>query len=364
MENYCKLFLFPILIFQILFGCAEPSNDTGGSTYNNDLTSNNDSSEDSSKKPQAISQDIKIYLNEKAKIRLTVKTIYSQSKKYIITQNPKNGSLSGTAPNLSYTPHSGFVGKDQFLFRVTQRTWLSKENKYVTRESDSAVIKINVVPHDTAPVAQAIASGSHSITISWQKIHGATSYKIYRENSSGGTFQTVLKAGITGSSFKDSGLTPTTEYHYQVRAMWHSFESKKSKTVSALTSQPLYKTISYNFDKGLPKHWIADSWWKSKSPRTGNSSIGFEGLNSGSTSMKTHSFQVPSYGAILSFWHRFKKPINYKIDWSYDGIHSWKNLHQKSFKSKKIVTDTLSRSYYSYSYYSGGYYKSYTETKK
>ena len=123
MENYCKLFLFPILIFQILFGCAEPSGGSGGSTSGNySSTSNNDpknddSTEDSSKKPQAISQDISVYLNEKTKITLTVKTIYSQSKKYIITQNPKNGSLSGTAPNLRYTPHSGFVGKDQFLFR-------------------------------------------------------------------------------------------------------------------------------------------------------------------------------------------------------------------------------------------------------
>ena len=203
MENYCKLFLFPILNFQILFGCAEPSDGTGGSisgnyssTSNNDSSSNNNSkndnsSEDSSKKLQAISQDIKIYLNEKAQIRLTVKTIYYQSNKYIITQNPKNGYLSGTAPNLKYTPHSGFVGKDQFLFMVTQRTWPSEESKYVTQESNSAVIKINIVPHDTAPVAQALASGGHSITISWQNIYGATSNKIYRENSSGGTFQTV-----------------------------------------------------------------------------------------------------------------------------------------------------------------------------
>ncbi|MCS5648197.1 MAG: hypothetical protein NZ820_02445, partial [Dehalococcoidia bacterium] len=135
MEHYCKLFLFPILIFQILFGCAEPSGGSGGSTSgnysstsNNDSSSNNNSkndnsSEDSSKKLQAINQDIKIYFNEKAQIRLTVKTIYYQSNKYIITQNPKNGYLSGTAPYLKYTPHSGFVGKDQFLFRVTQRTW-------------------------------------------------------------------------------------------------------------------------------------------------------------------------------------------------------------------------------------------------
>ena len=68
MENYCKLFLFPILIFQILFGCAEPSGGSGGSSSGNysstseNDSKNNNSTEDSSKKPQAISQDIKIYL--------------------------------------------------------------------------------------------------------------------------------------------------------------------------------------------------------------------------------------------------------------------------------------------------------------
>ena len=82
MENYCKLFLFPILIFQILFGCAEPSGGSGGSTSGDySSTSNNDSkndnsNEDSSKKPQAISQDISVYLNEKAQIKLTKKTKY------------------------------------------------------------------------------------------------------------------------------------------------------------------------------------------------------------------------------------------------------------------------------------------------
>ena len=369
MENYYKLFIFPILIIQILFGCAESSGDSGAST-NTEYSStsendsnNNTSNEVTSNKPQAIGQDIKIYFNEKAQIKLTKKTKYSGSVKYLISKQPKNGSLSGTAPNLRYTPHSGFVGKDQFLFRVTQRTWSSEESKYVTRESDSAVIKINVVPHDTAPVAQALASGINSITIKWQKIYGATSYKIYRGNSSGATFQTVLKAGVTGTSFTDSGLAPTTEYHYRVSAMRHSFDSKQSKTASAFTSQPLLETISYNFDEGLPEHWSADKNWKAKSPRTGNSSIGFDGLNSGSTSMITQSFQVPSYGANLSFWHRFKKPINYKIDWSLDGKNNWRNLNHQIIKSEKLVRDTLSRPYYSYRYYSGGYYESYTKTK-
>ena len=94
MENYYKLFIFPILIIQILFGCAESSGDSGAST-NTEYSStsendsnNNTSNEVTSNKPQAIGQDIKIYFNEKAQIKLTKKTKYSGSVKYLISQQP------------------------------------------------------------------------------------------------------------------------------------------------------------------------------------------------------------------------------------------------------------------------------------
>ncbi len=38
---------------------------------------------------------------------------------FSIETNPTNGSLSGTAPNLTYTPFSNFAGSDSFDFRVT-----------------------------------------------------------------------------------------------------------------------------------------------------------------------------------------------------------------------------------------------------
>ncbi len=344
MNNHYKLFLFLIVIVHILFGCAHPSmvssSDNKTSTVENN-TQNDNSNQNSSKKPEAISQDIVTYQYNTAKITLSSKSFDSVRVKYIITQLPKNGILRGSAQHYIYTPYSGFIGKDSFLFRISQNTY--EKGKWVKKESDSAVIMISVVTYDHAPLAKAEASGVNSLKISWSPIQGATSYKIYRENLSGGDFKTVLKDEIVDPSFTDSGLTPTTEYHYQVSAMWNWKESKKSKTVSALTSQPLFEPVSYNFDGGLPKHWSADEKWKAKSPRTGNSSIGFEGVNSGSTSMMTNSFQVPSYGANISFWHRFKKPINYNFEWSYDGEKSWHSLHQKSFDGKKIVTETLKR---------------------
>jgi Bacterial Ig domain len=37
---------------------------------------------------------------------------------YSVVSNPKHGSLSGTAPNVTYTPTSGFVGSDSFTFQA------------------------------------------------------------------------------------------------------------------------------------------------------------------------------------------------------------------------------------------------------
>jgi len=63
----------------------------------------------------------------------------------IVTQ-PANGSLSGTAPNLTYTPDAGFVGTDSFTYTVNDGTV----------DSAAATVTINVtetVVPNTAPIA-------------------------------------------------------------------------------------------------------------------------------------------------------------------------------------------------------------------
>src|SRR4029077_2492732 len=42
----------------------------------------------------------------------------ARSLTYIVTANPSNGTLSGTAPNLTYTPAAGYYGADSFQFKV------------------------------------------------------------------------------------------------------------------------------------------------------------------------------------------------------------------------------------------------------
>ncbi|HEX8698372.1 MAG TPA: Ig-like domain-containing protein, partial [Myxococcaceae bacterium] len=62
----------------------------------------------------------------------------------VVTQ-PANGTLSGTAPNLTYTPAANYNGADSFTFRVSDGS----------AASAAATVSITVQPVNDAPVAQA-----------------------------------------------------------------------------------------------------------------------------------------------------------------------------------------------------------------
>lgn len=62
---------------------------------------------------------------------------------YAIVSGPANGTLSGTPPNLSYTPAADFNGSDSFTFRVNDGTV----------NSAAATVSITVTPVNDAPVA-------------------------------------------------------------------------------------------------------------------------------------------------------------------------------------------------------------------
>ncbi|MEK7683839.1 MAG: Ig-like domain-containing protein, partial [Verrucomicrobiota bacterium] len=64
---------------------------------------------------------------------------------FAILAGPSHGSLSGTAPNLTYTPTPNFNGADAFTFKVHDGQ----------ADSATATISISVTPVNDAPVAQA-----------------------------------------------------------------------------------------------------------------------------------------------------------------------------------------------------------------
>ena len=68
------------------------------------------------------------------------------------------------------------------------------------------------------------AGGDSSITVSWEASPGATSYRIYRGTAAGGEGATPI-ATTTGTSYKDTNLSPTPIYFYQVTAVNSAGES-------------------------------------------------------------------------------------------------------------------------------------------
>ncbi len=62
---------------------------------------------------------------------------------YTIVSGPLNGTLSGTAPNLTYTPNANYNGPDSFIFNVSNGT----------STSNNATVSITVTPVNDAPIA-------------------------------------------------------------------------------------------------------------------------------------------------------------------------------------------------------------------
>jgi hypothetical protein len=65
----------------------------------------------------------------------------------VVTQ-PTNGSLSGTAPNLTYTPNANYNGPDSFTFKANDGT----------EDSNTATVSITVTAVNDAPVITAGAA--------------------------------------------------------------------------------------------------------------------------------------------------------------------------------------------------------------
>ena len=64
---------------------------------------------------------------------------------YSVVTQPGHGSLSGTAPNLTYTPAANYNGADSFTFKVNDGSV----------DSAPATVSITVTPVNDAPVANA-----------------------------------------------------------------------------------------------------------------------------------------------------------------------------------------------------------------
>ncbi len=81
--------------------------------------------------PLAEDQSVSTEVNSPVAITLVGSDVEGASLAYSVLTNPEHGSLSGTAPELLYTPDTGYTGSDGFTFKVSDSA-LDSETATVT----------------------------------------------------------------------------------------------------------------------------------------------------------------------------------------------------------------------------------------
>ncbi|GMQ61006.1 RCC1 domain-containing protein [Vallitalea maricola] len=109
---------------------------------------------------------------------------------------------------------------------------LAKNEVGESANSDEiSVIPLNGPP--AIPTNLIAESSNESVNLTWSNTNGAFTYKIKRATTSGGPY-TLVANNITGTTYKDTGLTNGTSYYYVVSAVNTKGESANSTEVISL----------------------------------------------------------------------------------------------------------------------------------
>jgi VCBS repeat-containing protein/predicted outer membrane repeat protein len=93
--------------------------------------------------PVADDQEVSTNEDIPLDITLTATDLYPGNLSWIVVTPPDHGALSGTAPDLTYTPELNYNGPDSFTFKVNDGTV----------DSNLATVTITITPVNDAPVA-------------------------------------------------------------------------------------------------------------------------------------------------------------------------------------------------------------------
>ena len=91
--------------------------------------------------PTANAQTLTTAEDTALNVTLTGADVDGDTLAYAVVTQPSGGTLSGTAPNLTYTPNKDFNGSDSFTFRVSDNSL----------DSAPATVNITVTPVNDAP---------------------------------------------------------------------------------------------------------------------------------------------------------------------------------------------------------------------
>jgi hypothetical protein len=185
---------------------------------------------------------------------------------YAVLSGPSHGTLSGTAPSLTYTPNAGSTGADSFTYSVTDTsTYAGNSVSYdggamsITLETPSqltgSVGTITLQPY-SAPVAQpqsvtATFNSPVTVTLAGTDSNGATlTYSIVATPASG-TLGTLNGNAVTYAPAND--FTGADSFTFKVNdGVSDSAPGTVSVTVNPAPPTPNNQNVSVNFQTATP----------------------------------------------------------------------------------------------------------------
>jgi hypothetical protein len=153
--------------------------------------------------PTADAQSLSVNTGESKTVVLTGKDPEGAALKYTVVTLPANGALTGTAPNVVYTPKTGFTGSDTFTFKVNDGSLDSAVA--IVAVTVKAVI-VNQVPTADALSVSVVVGESTPVTLTGRDPEGAAiKFTVVTQPANGtlaGTAPNLTytaKSGFTGS---------------------------------------------------------------------------------------------------------------------------------------------------------------------
>ena len=124
--------------------------------------------------------------------------------------------------------------------------------------SRSSAVSATTAP-ETPETPTIVTQSESAISISWSAVAGATHYKLYRSETSGGSFDQI-GGDITGTDYvDDNGLAANISYDYQLESCNDNGCSSRSSAVSATTApeRPSALTVAAQSEGAVSISWSA-----------------------------------------------------------------------------------------------------------
>ncbi|HYV32192.1 MAG TPA: hypothetical protein VEO53_13945, partial [Candidatus Binatia bacterium] len=139
---------------------------------------------------------------------------------------PANGTLSGLAPNLVYTPRVGFVGLDSFTFQPMDGYSFGSVG----------TVSITVAP-PSPPAAPSglLAELANSVNLTWtDNSRNETGFEIERSMDKS-QWKLLAAVGADTTTYSDGSVAKNKSYSYRIRAVNAIGKSSYSNTASVKT---------------------------------------------------------------------------------------------------------------------------------